>query len=252
MSKVVTGCARNLWKPCEELKAIAAECVPNSGPECQQLKMIAFNPKEKAKRRLAVTKNLRDPKALTDLAASNENAQISGSAKSRLREVMNDDFMRAVEAGDITTMKALVAEGAAVDPHDVAHEINDLQRIRGGFQYRMVCEGGRLASPLMLAAIRSGRRDVVQTLIDLGGRVDGEYVVEQAHVSIGPLPEGAAWGAACDGLEFVVAPLFFLDGTRIAKSTNAPIPEKVATYVRYAQQLGKNEIAVLLQKTSLQ
>jgi hypothetical protein len=225
-------------------------CNQNDIQACEELKAIAIDHKEKTTNRVIAIKALQDLQALAEIAGSNESSQITFAAKSRLQDVLNSNFLRAVEEGDIASMKALAAKGAVVDPHGEARGIKDLKRVPGGFQYKLVCDAGPLASEAMLSAIRSGRTDVVQTLIDLGSKVDGEFILEQARVNAVPLPQEVVWGTCSGGEELTVtaAPVLFVDIGGNVRSTTPPTPEERTTYARYAQLLRKNEVAELLLK----
>ncbi len=69
----------------------------------------------------------------------------------------------------------------------------------GSYEYLLVCAKQAMASPAMLAAIRSGRPEAVRTLIALGADTKREYVFEEASVAKSPIPPQEIKNAICAG-----------------------------------------------------
>jgi TonB family protein len=216
------------------------ECNGSNLKACDELQKIATNPKERPPDRIAAIRSLHDQRALAEIARTTD-GELRTAASDRLNEILSPDFLRAIAAGDVNQMNALVAKGVSVDPHGSALEIEDVQASSGGFRYK-VSYADRAASQPMLTAIRSGRVDAVRALVSLGADVKTELILEGASLGIenaSPVPiqviENTVRLGFSTNLNWQNA--FFHLNAGVVVSSFRPTPARKGTYLTVAKQL---------------
>jgi hypothetical protein len=107
-------------------------------------------------------------------------AVFSGTAQPKDEaQKLESNFQKAIEKGDVTKIRNLAAQGAAVDPAGTA--VNDfdplsLRQVRGLYLYKLECPSILLGpSWPMRLAIDSIRPESVNTLLSLGAKVDKKF-----------------------------------------------------------------------------
>ena len=149
------------------------QCGEQNLQACNKLAEIAKSSKERNSDRIEAIGALGDQQLLTDISVSDPNQYIKSAAIRRLKELVKIDFLRAIDEGDVGKIRTLAGKGAEIDPHGSITDVDQVQAVAGGFEYRFANRRG--ASGVMVRAIRSGHVESVRALVDLGADVKTEF-----------------------------------------------------------------------------
>ncbi len=155
------------------ISKLQRQCEQQNLQACNKLTEIAKSPKERNSDRIDAIGALGDQQLLTDISSSEPNQYVKAAAVRRLKELVNIDFLRAIDEGDVGKIRTLAFKGAEIDPHGAVTDVDQVQAVTGGFQYRFASRRG--ASSVMVRAIRSGHVESVRALVDLGADVKTEF-----------------------------------------------------------------------------
>jgi hypothetical protein len=230
------------------------QCGQQDLQACNKLAEIAKNSKERNSDRIEAIGTLSDQQLLTDLSVSDPDQYVKSAAIRRLKELVNLDFLRAIDEGDVGKIKTLAGKGAEIDPHGSVTDIDEVLAVAGGFEYSFVSRRG--ASSVMVRAIRSGHVESVRALLDLGADGKTEFFNNDMNlgftsfISLSTIMDSVSLGLPTEirgagGAVFRVS----RDGT--AFSSFRPRPATKASYLSLAEQIqGPNQMLDLLRELS--